>query len=233
MDFLLSKAFILFTFSIVEIISIFKLLESLKQNKNQIPLKKICDLDIGYFGIQGKIVKLGSLLTSPYRGIKCVYYNFKIDKLTRWGKGISWMNNFVNEKRYVDVGIDDGTGIIKIDLGKASVFVGDNFSTISPILKFPNDFQGKLLEKYTPKEKPFSYGFRTRFSETIIKDGTNVYLRVRIEKDNENNLSIADEGYTLYTPEEGKAIETYNQKMTLSILGIIAGILILMMYFLF
>ncbi len=237
MIFMNSFFFIVSIFLFIETIAIIKLFENIKKRKVAKPIKPISIIDIadGVCAIQGKIVALEEpLLISPYRKIECVYYDFRIRKQTKIGRGVSWWDNIVLENKSLTVGIDDGNEILEVDLRKANLLIGDKFKTISPRFKFPNDYQRKLLLKYSSKEKPFSYGYRTSYSETLIREGTEVYLQANFKHYVADSRMLFNDAQNIIISQGGKGglIAEYQTNILMSVLGVVIGIAILFFYFL-
>ncbi len=228
-----SSYFIVSISLIIESIAIVKLLNNIKSYKETKPLiiKKIVDLEKGMSAIQGRIVALEPELVSPYRKKKCVYYHFEVKQKMSMGlRGTItwWWNNLVDDEKNIAIGVDDGTGMVEIDLKKASVSVMKRFEFEISWFKFPNDYQRKVLSNYEFKKDAFGIPLEMRFKEYIIEEGTEVYLQGDVFPTNDTRSLFKNAANIIISkPGKNVLLKKYKKNIFLSVLSIIAGIAIL------
>ena len=232
MTFLDSSFVVISIFLVTETIAIVKLIENIKKNKEIKPIevKKIIDLVDGPCAIQGKIVALEPLLISPYRKEECVYYNFRVDQRMRTGRGINWWDSLIDDEKFTCAGIDDGTGVVKIDLKKAEFHIGKRFEFETGRFKFPNQYQQDVMSKYTLKKRSFvlALAMQMKFKEVIIEEGMEVYMQAEAKYSVDERLIFKDaENIIISKPGKSSLIAQYRTNIFLSILGIIGGIVLL------
>jgi len=68
----------------------------------------------GFYEVKGRIVPQGNQIISPFSEKECVYYHFTVEQKKSSGKSSHWVK-IIDDKQFVNFGIDDNTGVAMID----------------------------------------------------------------------------------------------------------------------
>jgi hypothetical protein len=193
----------------------------------------------GLAEINGTVVSMGEeLLESPYSGIPCVYYRFKVEEQRhrsagRRGGSTYWAT-VINDREYAKCGVDDGTGTIVVDLEKADLVLDrDAHATSGLFSAAPPEMEEVLNSRYGRSSKGFIFNRRMRFHETILEPGDEVYVLGDVTVTGDGEWRITKQEHPLIVSDRGEhgASRRFFWQAILSWLGATA-IAVVIFYFL-
>ncbi|MFC1627628.1 GIDE domain-containing protein [Gemmatimonadota bacterium] len=136
----------------------------------------------GLVEVNGKVVSMKEqLLESPWSGIPCVYYHFKVQEQRHRSSGGGRTNTYwatvVDDKEYAKCGVDDDTGTIVVDLEKADLVLDRDAHARSGLFSTaPPELEEALNSRYGRSSKGFLFNRNMRFAETILEVGDEIYV---------------------------------------------------------
>ncbi len=183
----------------------------------------------GLAEINGKVVSMGeSLLESPYSGIPCVYYQFKVEEQRHRSTGRGRTNTYwatvINDKEYAKCGVDDGTGTIVVDLEEAALVLDrDAHATSGLFSAAPPELEETLNSRYGRSSKGFIFNRRMRFNETILEPGDEIYVLGDVTVTGGGEWRITKQDHPLIVSDKGErgATRRFFWQAVLSWLGAI------------
>ena len=193
----------------------------------------------GLVEVNGKVISMGEeLLESPYSGLPCVYYRFKVEeqrhRVSGKGRTNTYWATVIDDKEFAKCGVDDDTGTIVVDLEKADLVLDRDAHARSGLFSAaPPELEDTLNGRYGTSSKGFIFNRRMRFAETVLEVGDEIYVlgdvtvtgggEWRITK-RENPLIVSDKG-------ERGATKRFKWQAILSWLGAIV-VAVVIFYFL-
>jgi hypothetical protein len=150
------------------------------------PLVDIKNLKNGLYKIEGQIRAQDDLLRSPLSKKKCVYYRFHVEELRSSGHGrhrtSSWVT-VVDDKKWIDFNIDDGTGDVEIDVGLAEVALKSKAFTSSGTFDGASqELEDLMNRRYGKSTKGWLFNKSMRYTESYLRDGDTVMIIGDVEK---------------------------------------------------
>jgi hypothetical protein len=129
----------------------------------------------GFYEVKGKIVPQGNLLSSPFSGKQCVYYDFTVEQKKSSGKSSHWVK-IIDDQRYVNFGLDDGTGVAIVDMQGADVQIKTDSKERSGMFNSANEQEKAVLEKYNQSNKTWIFEKSLRYTEKFLETGDELYV---------------------------------------------------------
>ena len=137
---------------------------------------RVSSLVGGLSEVRGKVVPMGDTLLSPLSKTTCVHYHLVISESA--GSGGSGGASFAEERRSVPCGVDDGTGVIEVDLDRAQLILewdvkvtSANFDSASSAAEH------MLLEQYDISPTHLSGSANSMvYEETVLQEGDEIYV---------------------------------------------------------
>jgi hypothetical protein len=132
-------------------------------------------LNEGLNEIKGKIVSLSEQLISPFNDKPCVYYHFKVEQKKSSGKSSHYVS-IIDDIKYQQFGVDDGSGIAIIDMQNADVQIKVDKKDTSGFFDPADEKQKSVLNKYNHKSKGFLFEKTLRYTEKYLELGDEIYV---------------------------------------------------------
>ncbi len=143
-------------------IRFFQLLH-LKNLIQDIPVSKLRSVSAGFVEVMGRIHAKAPLV-SPISGAKCVYFRYIKQNKVRTRNGYDWRTSEIGEGISDDCYLDDGTGIVSLNLKNATFSVSSKEETYNTYTD--------LSMGIVPQAGMNS----TRYTEEYLVDGKTVYV---------------------------------------------------------
>ncbi len=138
-------------------------LSHLKTLVQDTPLSKLRSVSAGFVEVMGRIHAKDRFI-SPVSGAECVYFRYTKESMYRTRNGYGWQTVEMGEAFSEDCYLDDGTGIISLNLKNAE------FSVTSK--ETVNHTYAELNAGLTPAPGMNN----TRYTEEYLQDGRTVYV---------------------------------------------------------
>ena len=135
----------------------------LKNLVQDIPVSKLRSVSAGFVEVMGRVHAKDRFI-SPVSGAECVYFRYRKESMYRTRNGYGWQTVEIGEAFSEDCYLDDGTGIISLNLKNA------NFSVTSR--ETVNHTYAELNAGMTPVPGMNN----TRYTEEYLQDGRTVYV---------------------------------------------------------
>ncbi len=151
------------------------------------PMVQIDELGVGLHKIKGKVRGQEDPLRSPLTRKKCVYFRFHVEELRtqshgKHGHSTHWVT-VVDDKQWIDLTIEDKTGVIEIDLAKAEVTLTTKGFTSSGTFDGASDELEDLMNtRYGKSTKGWIFNKSMRYTESYLRDGDKVLVVGDVKK---------------------------------------------------
>jgi hypothetical protein len=129
----------------------------------------------GFYEVKGKIVPLGATIKSPFTEKDCVYYHFIVEQKKSSGKSSHWVK-IIDDRRSVNFGIDDNTGVAKIDMTAADVQIKTDIKEKSGIFNNADEREKNVLQKYNQSNKNWIFEKTLHYTEKFLEAGDELYV---------------------------------------------------------
>lgn len=171
-----------------------------------LPTTSIGDLRGGLVEVKGRVRSLGRSLQSPLTGKPCVYYEFLVEErqTSHRGSGSSsttserWRNR-VKDRQKVPCEVDDGSGSVRVDLGKAELLLHEDTGGRSGFLNDPSPAFEAAMARYGERTTGLFMNKTLRYRETYVEEGDSLYVLGhhrggQITKGPDGVLVVSDKG---------------------------------------
>ncbi|NOZ12108.1 MAG: hypothetical protein GXO69_00495 [Acidobacteria bacterium] len=135
----------------------------LKNLVQDIPLSKLRSVSAGFVEVMGRIHGRNRFI-SPVSGAECVYFRYTREQLINSRDGNHWKTVEIGEAFSEDCYLDDGTGIISLNLKNANFSI----SSKETVYRSYDELNSGLV--------PVPGIHQTRYREEYIQDGRTVYV---------------------------------------------------------
>jgi hypothetical protein len=146
------------------------------------PLTKVAELGGGRARVEGRATAFSRRLEAPLSGTPCVYFRFKVEEKRTHpggphGGGGSHWKTVIDDVQSVPCGVDDGTGIVGVNLAEAEVVLSPGTQTRSGFLNdAPPRVEQVLQERYGRSSKGWIFNKGMRYTETLIEEGDDLLV---------------------------------------------------------
>jgi len=178
------------------------------------------------------------LLESPYSGVPCVYYRFKVEeqrhRVSGKGRTNTYWATVIDDKEFAKCGVDDDTGTIVVDLEKANLVLDRDAHARSGLFSAaPPELEETLNNRYGHSSKGFIFNRRMRFAETVLEVGDEIYVLGDVTVTGGGEWRITKREHPLIVSDKGErgATRRYRWQAILSWLGAIV-VAVVIFYFL-
>jgi hypothetical protein len=150
------------------------------------PVAKVAGLGPGPAKVQGQAVAFSDPLPAPLSGKPCVYFHFKVQEKRTASHGphgaSSHWKTVINDVQNISFGLDDGTGIVGLDLGKAEVILSPGTQLKSGFWQdAPPELERLLKEQYGRSSKGWLFNKAMRYTESLIEEGDYLLVLGTVE----------------------------------------------------
>ena len=147
-----------------------------KRLMENIPTSKIRSLAMGLAEIYGEAVhSKGKLLKSPFSGSRCVYYDFKVEKLVSTGKSSYW-STIKTGREGEHFFLKDDTGMVLVTTEGANLDIKKDNHFDTHHGKKPPKQALDFLESRGVSTKSWIFKHRLRIMERFIAPGDKLYV---------------------------------------------------------
>ena len=200
------KVFALLVF-IVSLLLFFRLLPKWRflrrflRYKNT-PTSNLKSLAVGNVQVNGKIVKPDNILHSPIHNAECVYYDSYVEvrkhrliPIMKWGRWKWWYwKKIYKNSKYVPFSINDGTGIVNVDLEGAGMELKTDHESPGALMG-QNEALDNFCKENNINMKGWFFKKFLRYDETFLEHSDKLYIlgKAEIRENNENDtLTICE-----------------------------------------
>ncbi len=134
----------------------------------------------GLAEVKGKVVSRGEPLVSPFSQTRCVYFHFEVEEARQRAGSSSSSTHWVTvieDEEYGTCGVDDGTGVIEVDLKNADLILDKDSRARSGLFSSaPAGTEEMLRERYGRSSKFLIFNKNMRYTETVLEEGDEIYV---------------------------------------------------------
>lgn len=145
------------------------------------PTSAVKSLRDGFAEVKGRVVCLGEPLSSPLAKARCVHFRFRVTERRKRGKHHHTVT-VVDHQQHVPFGVDDGTGVVRVDPREAELHLATDVQTSSGFLSdAPPELEHLLQSRYGASSQGLIFNKSMRYTETSLGEGDHVYVLGPVE----------------------------------------------------